>query len=87
MSDTWGNYLESQNRTIKSLKSGLCGCWRCLGERDEVRVYMILCPECGNKRCPKASDHRLECTASNEPGQHGSVYGPAGSSAGSGSSS
>ena len=38
---------------------------------------MILCPECGNKRCPKASDHRLDCTGSNEPGQAGSVYGGA----------
>lgn len=35
---------------------------------------MILCPECGNKRCPKASDHRHFCTGSNEPGQRGSVY-------------
>jgi DNA-directed RNA polymerase subunit RPC12/RpoP len=35
---------------------------------------MILCPECGNKRCPKASDHKLDCTGSNEPNQPGSVY-------------
>ena len=35
---------------------------------------MILCPECGNKRCPKASDELLECTNSNEPGQVGSIY-------------
>lgn len=35
---------------------------------------MILCPECGNKRCPKATDHKLECTNSNEPGQAGSDY-------------
>jgi DNA-directed RNA polymerase subunit RPC12/RpoP len=35
---------------------------------------MILCPECGNKRCPKASDHQLDCTGSNEPNQPGSVY-------------
>ena len=38
---------------------------------------MILCPQCGNKRCPHASDHRIKCTNSNEPGQPGSVYGPA----------
>jgi len=37
-------------------------------------VKMILCGECGNKRCPKASDHSLECTNSNDTGQHGSVY-------------
>jgi hypothetical protein len=35
---------------------------------------MILCSECGNKRCPKASDHRLDCTSSNDLGQPGSVY-------------
>lgn len=35
---------------------------------------MILCDECGNKRCPKASDHNLKCSGSNEPGQEGSVY-------------
>ena len=35
---------------------------------------MILCPECGNKRCPKASDHNFSCTGSNEPGQIGSIY-------------
>jgi hypothetical protein len=35
---------------------------------------MILCPTCGNKRCPHASDHDLACTSSNEPGQEGSVY-------------
>ncbi len=36
---------------------------------------MILCPRCGNKRCPKATNHALECMNSNEPGQKGSVYG------------
>ena len=35
---------------------------------------MILCRDCGNKRCPKASDHRNACTQSNEAGQDGSVY-------------
>ena len=37
---------------------------------------MILCPECGNKRCPKATYHELPCTNSNEPGQPGSIYTP-----------
>ena len=35
---------------------------------------MILCPTCGNKRCPKATNHNLECTNSNEVGQRGSWY-------------
>lgn len=39
---------------------------------DDVR--MVLCPTCGNKRCPHATDHRNACTGSNEPGQPGSSY-------------
>lgn len=35
---------------------------------------MVLCPTCGNKRCPRANDHRHDCTGSNEPGQPGSAY-------------
>jgi DNA-directed RNA polymerase subunit RPC12/RpoP len=52
-------------------------CWREARERSEARWesrIMQLCPSCGNKRCPKASDHRLGCTGSNEPGQQGSIY-------------
>lgn len=37
-------------------------------------MWMILCPVCGNKRCPKASDHELACTGSNDAGQPGSIY-------------
>jgi hypothetical protein len=54
-----------------------CDCWRCERDKAEgmfIRVRMILCPTCGNKRCPKANDHRNECTHSNEPGQKGSAY-------------
>ena len=58
-----------------------CICHRCIEENDLREgafplssTRMILCPECGNKRCPKASDHRLNCTGSNESGQGGSVY-------------
>lgn len=40
-----------------------------------VMDRMLLCPDCGSKRCPKASDHDLPCYGSNEPGQAGSVYG------------
>lgn len=35
---------------------------------------MIVCRECGNKRCPHASDHDQPCTGSNEPGQPGSIF-------------
>jgi len=35
---------------------------------------MIVCPDCGNKRCPKATDHRHFCTNSNDTNQAGSIY-------------
>lgn len=38
------------------------------------RGWRFACELCGNKRCPHHSDHRLECTRSNAPGQPGSVY-------------
>lgn len=38
------------------------------------RQRMNLCPECGNKRCPRSSNHTNACTGSNELGQPGSYY-------------
>ncbi len=37
-------------------------------------MRFVVCPVCGNKRCPHANDHRNACTGSNEPGQEGSAY-------------
>jgi len=59
-----------------------CGdCHKCLEGKTTgdgffllTSTRMILCPTCGNKRCPKANDHRNACTGSNEPGQPGSAY-------------
>lgn len=61
-------------------------CYRCAEETahllsDPVKKMLLLggrmyvCPTCGNKRCPKATDHRHACTGSNEQGQVGSRYG------------
>ncbi|ECF3882194.1 hypothetical protein NOH45_003316 [Salmonella enterica] len=36
-------------------------------------MRFVVCPDCGNKRCPRANDHRNDCTGSNEPGQIGSA--------------
>ena len=72
------------NNPIDSLVS--CECHQCIKDKKlTVNIFdgipvslsatkMILCPDCGNKRCPKASDHRLDCTGSNEQGQAGRVY-------------
>ncbi|RYE43983.1 MAG: hypothetical protein EOP24_26410 [Hyphomicrobiales bacterium] len=68
-----------------------CICHRCIQENDlhvmagDMKLplsmtQMILCPTCGCKRCPHASDHRLACTDSNEAGQPGSIYGKFGAS-------
>ncbi|SVZ53274.1 Uncharacterised protein [Klebsiella pneumoniae] len=50
-------------------------CW-CRTCRPVVLNDMrfVVCPDCGNKRCPRANDHRNSCTGSNEPGQEGSAY-------------
>ena len=37
-------------------------------------MRFVVCPDCGNKRCPKANDHRNDCTGSNEVGQNGSSW-------------
>lgn len=50
-------------------------CHACFHKTGGFLDHMILCPTCGNKRCPKATDHDLDCTNSNEPGQPGSIYG------------
>ena len=52
-----------------------CWCYACDGSPNALQiVHMYLCPTCGNKRCPRAADHRLPCTGSNEPGRPGSAY-------------
>lgn len=49
-----------------------CNCFRC--REGEQVTRMVRCPACGNKRCPKAIDHRLDCTNSNASGQPGSGF-------------
>lgn len=53
-----------------------CWCHTCnpIDYSKPETIFMRLCPTCGNKRCPKATDHNLECTHSNEPNQEGSIY-------------
>ena len=49
-------------------------CLTCQGDGTKFVLEMVVCQLCGNKRCPRATDHRLSCTNSNEPGQPGSAY-------------
>lgn len=50
-----------------------CWCLTCRPVTLNDMRFMV-CPDCGNKRCPRANDHRNACTGSNEPGQEGSAY-------------
>jgi predicted RNA-binding Zn-ribbon protein involved in translation (DUF1610 family) len=50
-----------------------CWCHTCRSvTMNDMRF--VVCPDCGNKRCPRANDHRNACTGSNELGQEGSAY-------------
>lgn len=60
--------------------AGTTGCGRCracLSHEPSVVLpggnatmdTMVVCTECGNKRCPKAEAHWYRCTGSNEPDQ------------------
>lgn len=54
--------------------SECCGrCFDCLAPSERV-TFMVVCPDCGNKRCPKSTHHDNACTGSNKPGQTGSRY-------------
>ena len=62
---------------IYELQSNLkCWCHKCCeGQTGYQHMFrMVLCPTCGNKRCPRATSCKLEYTGSNEPGQVGSIY-------------
>jgi hypothetical protein len=74
----------ASGRRGMSEKQTKCLCHMCQEERDERQGGTLGIPlrwplwnacACGNKRCPKATDHRLQCTGSNDPGQPGSIYG------------
>lgn len=53
-----------------------CNCHACIKDFDLSlqgrplnQVQMIVCKKCGNKRCPKAINHRFKCHGSNEVNQ------------------
>ena len=74
------------DRPVGRLEPERCDCRACLRERNEGATVagvwmpaevlrMVVCAQCGNKRCPHATDHRNACTGSNDTGQIGSAYG------------
>ena len=46
---------------LPSVKDPGCFCARCDMEVNVLRTRMSICPECGDKRCPRAEDHCNEC--------------------------
>ncbi|WP_410376956.1 hypothetical protein [Enterobacter sp. CPE_E423] len=61
------NFRENAETSTK------CWCHTCRPVKISDMRFVV-CPDCGNKRCPHANDHRNACTGSNEPGQEGSAY-------------
>ncbi len=43
-----------------------CHCYICTAKPVQ---HMVVCGDCGNKRCPHAAHHDNKCTNSNEPNQ------------------
>ena len=79
-SNSFKRIFGKKNKDLDVEKSK-CYCYNCNKNYTEpgqivpyVMTRMILCPSCGNKRCPHATNHNLECTNSNDPGQQGSRY-------------
>jgi len=46
---------------------GCSACAKCL--RGAAGLLMVVCPECGDKRCPKAADHANACLDKKEAGE------------------
>ena len=56
-------------------RTGPMCCIRCDEENQPTRARRFVgCSVCGNKRCPHATDHRLDFSNSNAAGQLGSRY-------------
>lgn len=65
---------QSEDLTTEECYCYNCNIGRLVNGIPYVLTRMIVCPTCGNKRCPHATDHMLACTNSNDPGQTGSRY-------------
>lgn len=73
--DKWNRRTAMQAEPVSAAYKLPAKCWcRTCRPVDVNDMRFVVCPECGNKRCPHANDHRNSCTGSNEPGQPGSAY-------------
>ena len=65
--------IQAERDSLNSPVIPDCSCRTCRPVTFSDSRFVV-CPECGNKRCPHANDHRNACSGSNEPGQEGSAY-------------
>ena len=72
-SNNW-DAIFGKKKTKESVAKPTCYCYNCNKDYYEpgntfpyVSTHMIVCLDCGNKRCPHAKDHNLSCTNSNDP--------------------
>ncbi|PPS52145.1 hypothetical protein [Citrobacter braakii] len=73
MRESYDACRASMLQTGNSPVTPVCWCSTCRPvTMNDMRF--VVCPECGNKRCPRASDHNNACTGSNDPGQVSSAY-------------
>ncbi|NIJ84451.1 hypothetical protein FHY35_001406 [Xanthomonas arboricola] len=56
---SWGEFV----RDTKGQQVPACGCATCWPV-TLCDARMVVCSECGNKRCPHANDQRNPCTGS-----------------------
>nr|WP_309145936.1 hypothetical protein [Klebsiella variicola] len=67
--------LQKKAESIIGNYPGIPDCWCCTCRPVVLNdMRFVVCPDCGNKRCPRANDHRNACTGGNEPGQEGIAY-------------
>lgn len=79
-SKDWGARWLGKHLTNLGVESD-CMCSKCLenvtvGAWPVASLVMVLCPTCGNKRCPKAEHHLYKCTGSNAQFQQRDLVEP-----------
>jgi len=73
--DSWNTRTcDDGETTVIPKVNPSCSCYECNPDPTFRSITFIVCEKCGNKRCPRATNHIYHCTGSNEPGQEGSNY-------------
>lgn len=67
----WGGRQVIINQVVDTMNAQARDALIKLGWRPPVDLgrIMVVCPQCGNKRCPKATDNNAMCSNSNDSAQ------------------